>query len=115
MGAYCLAVLAISGGFGWLPPKAGLGLYLAAVSPALPIGVAIFAIIRYLNEEQDEFVRMLQVKATLIGVGLTMFTCTAWGFLAQYAHVWALPLYLVFPMWAFWFGLATPLVKWRYR
>ena len=115
MGVYCLAVAAISGWFGWEPPKAGLGLYLAAISPALPIGFAIFAIIRYLGEEPDEFFRMIQVKATLIGFGLTMFTCTAWGFLAQYAHVWALPLYLVFPMWAFWMGLAMPVVNLKYR
>jgi hypothetical protein len=58
---------------------------------------------------------MVQVQATLVGVGLTMFTCTAWGFLTQYAHVWALPLYLVFPMWAFWMGLAMPIVNRRYR
>src|ERR1039457_6978014 len=95
MGVYCLAVSAISGWFGWGPPKAGLGLYLAAGSPALPIGVAIFAMGRYVGEEADEFLRMVKVKAMLIGTGLTMFTCTAWGFLAQYAHVWALPLYFV--------------------
>lgn len=115
MGVYSLAVAAISGWFGWEPPKAGLGLYLAAVSPALPIGVAIFAMGRYFTDEPDEFLRMVQVQATLIGVGLTMFTCTAWGFLAQYAHVWALPLYMVFPMWAFWMGLAMPFVNRRYR
>jgi hypothetical protein len=115
MAAYGLAVAAISGWLGWEPPSAGLGLYLAAASPALPIAVAIFALGRYFSEEPDEFLRMVQVKATLIGVGLTMFTCTAWGFLAQYAHVWALPLYLVFPVWAFWWGLALPVVKWRYR
>jgi hypothetical protein len=115
MGVYCLVVFAISGWFGWEPPKAGLGLYLAAISPALPIGFAIFAMGRYFVEEPDEFFRTVQVQATLIGVGLTMFTCTAWGFLSQYAHVWAPPLYLVFPMWAFWMGLATPLVKMRYR
>jgi hypothetical protein len=37
------------------------------------------------------------------------------GLLTQYAHVWALPLYLVFPMWAFWMGLAMPIVNRRYR
>jgi hypothetical protein len=115
MGLYALAVGAISGWFGWEPPKGGFGLYLAAISPALPIGFAILAMGRYFAEEPDEFLRMVQIKATLIGVGMTMFICTAWGFLAQYAHVWALPLYLVFPMWAFWMGLATPVVNLRYR
>jgi hypothetical protein len=115
MGAYALAVAAISGWFGWEPPKAGFGLYLAAISPALPIGFAILAMGRYFSQEPDEFLRMVQIQATLVGVGMTMFTCTAWGFLAQYAHVWALPLYLVFPMWAFWMGLAYPVVNLRYR
>jgi hypothetical protein len=115
MGGYCLAVAAISGWFRWEPPKAGIVMYLAAVLPSLPVGVAIFAILRYYGEEPDEFLRTVQIKSALIGCGLTMFTCTAWGFLAEYAHVWALPLYLVFPMWAFWMGLATPLVNLKYR
>lgn len=115
MAVYCLAVGAISGWFVWEPPHAGWGLYLAAITPSLPIGFAIFAMGRYFNEEPDEFLRMVQVRATMIGAGMTMFTCTAWGFLAQYAHVWSLPLYLVFPMWALWMGLALPLVKRGYR
>jgi hypothetical protein len=115
MAVYCVAVAGISGWFGWEPPKSGFLLYLAAVSPAPPIGLALLAMGRYFSEEPDEFLRMVQVRATLIGAGLTMFTCTAWGFLTQYAHVWALPLYMVFPMWAFWMGAATPFVNRRYR
>jgi hypothetical protein len=115
MGVYCLAVFAISGWFGWEPPKSGFGLYLAAISPALPIAYAVFVMGRYLRDEPDEFFRSLQIQSTLIGAGLTMVTCTAWGFLAQYAGVWSMPLYLVFPMWAFWMGLAMPFVNRRYR
>lgn len=114
-GAYCLAVFLISGWFGWEPPAKGLGLYLAAVLPALPVGVAIFMTGLSMVEEPDEFQRMIRVKAMLIGTGLTMFICTAWGFLSQYAHVWTPPLYLVFPLWWAFFGLATPVVNWRYR
>jgi hypothetical protein len=115
MGIYVLTVAAISGWFGWEPPKAGLVLYLAALSPAVPIGFSILSILRYLNEEPDEFLRMIRVKAVLIGFALTMFVCTAWGFLAQYAHVWPMPLYGVYPMWAFFMGLATPVVNLKYR
>jgi hypothetical protein len=115
MGVYCLTVAAISGWLGWQPPSAGWGLYATSVLPALPVGVAILVMGRYLNDEPDEFFRMLQVRATLVAVGLTLFTCTAWGFLSQYAHVWALPLSMVFPMWAFWFGMAVPVVLLRYR
>jgi hypothetical protein len=115
MVVYCVAVAAISGWLGWEPPNKGFGLYLTAVVPALPVGAAILAMGRYLTEEPDEFLRMLQVKATLISFGLTMFTCTAWGFVSQYGHVWSLPLFLVFPMWAFWFGVAAPFVVRSYR
>jgi hypothetical protein len=115
MVVYILLVAAISGWFRWEPPHTGLGLYVVAMTPALPIGVAIYAILRYLAEEPDEFVRMLQVKATLIGFGLTLFICTAWGFLAQYAHVWALPLYLVFPLYCGMWGLTAPFVCRSYR
>jgi hypothetical protein len=115
MGVYCLTVAAISGWFGWEPPKSGWGLYLAAVLPALPVGAAIIAMGRYLVEEPDEFCRMLQVRAMLVAVGLTLFTCTAWGFIAQYGHVWAPPLHYVFPMWGFWYGLAAPFVCRGYK
>jgi len=115
MGAYCFLLFSISGWFGWEPPKSGWGLYLAALSPSLPIGVALFSMGRYLCEAPDEFFRMIQVQSWLFGLGLTLFTCTVWGFLAQYAHVWSLPLSLVFPMWVFWTGLASIFVHLRYR
>jgi hypothetical protein len=115
MALYGLAILALSGGLGWQPPRSGLGLYLSALLPALPIGGSIFAVARYLAEEPDEFLRMVRIKATLVGVALTMFTCTAWGFLSEYAHVRSLPLFMVFPMWAGWMGLAMPIIKLKYR
>lgn len=115
MAVYVLAVATISGWLGWEPPTQGWGLYLAAISPAFPVGAAIYAMGRYLVDEPDEFQRMVQVRAMLSGLGLTMFVCTAWGFLAQYAHVWPLPLYLVFPLWAVSFCLATPIVNRSYQ
>jgi len=114
-GIYCLAVFAISGWLGWEPPTSGAGLYLAAISPALPVGVALYALGRSIAEEPDEFLRMIHVKVMLISTGLTFFICTAWGFLAQYAHVWAPPLYFALIMWFGFFALATPVVNWRYR
>jgi hypothetical protein len=115
MGVYCLAVFAISGWLGWQPPTSGFGLYLAAISPALPIGVAIYALGRSIAAEPDEFRRMIYVKLMLISTGLTLFTCTAWGFLAQYGHVWAPPLYFACIAWFGFFAVATPIVNWRYR
>lgn len=116
MAVYVLLVSLISGWLGWEPPKSGLGLYLAALSPALPIAAVVYAMGRYLVEEPDEFFRMVQVQTSLLATGLTMCTCTAWGFLAVYANVWEHHvIMLVFPMWWFFFGLAAPIVNWRYR
>lgn len=113
--AYVLAVAAISGWLGWEPSFIGLrGLALAA-SPALPIGGVIWAGLRYLEEESDEFLRMKHVRVSLVSLGATLLCCTAWGFAAQYAGVWALPLYLVFPMYCAFGGLAWPCVNWRFR
>ena len=114
-GLYCLDIFLISGWLGWEPPKVGWGLYAAAISPAFAVGLAIFGMGCSLCQEPDEFLRMVQVQSWLIALGLTLFTCTAWGFLAQYAHVWSLPLSLVFPLWAFWMGLASIFVHIRYR
>ncbi len=117
MAIYCLLVLAVSGRLGWQPPRAGAGLYLAAIAPALPIGVVIFAMGRYFAELPDEFIRMMKVKASLLGLGLTLFTCTAWGFLAEYAHVWAsrMSLVFVFPIWVVWMWVSSLIVELKYR
>lgn len=113
--AYCLAVAVISGSFGWHPPRAGIGLYAAAILPALPIGFMLYAMARCLATEPDEFYRAIQVQTMLAGLGVTLVVCTAWGFLAQYAHVWVLPLYFVFPLWVASMAICAPLVHLRYR
>lgn len=115
MGLYALAVAAISGWLVWEPNFEGpLGLAIA-VLPALPIGGVIWAMGRYLDEQTDEFQRLKQVRSMLMAFGVTMFVCTAWGFLAQYAGVWALPLYLVFPLYCGAWGFTSSYVTWRYR
>lgn len=113
--AYCLAVFLISGWFGWKPPHAGVGLYASAILPALPIGFMLYAMAKCLASEPDEFNRTVQVQSMLAGLGVTLFVCTAWGFLGQYAHVWVLPLYLVFPLWVLSMAICAPLVHLRYR
>lgn len=57
---------------------------IAAVTPALPIGGVIYALLRYLATEPDEYQRLLMTRAVLIATGLTFFVLTAWGFLELY-------------------------------
>lgn len=62
----------------------GVGAYVAAILPALPI-IGIFgAIGRYLVEEQDEYVRMLMVRQTLWASGFALSLATIWGFLESF-------------------------------
>jgi len=89
--------------------------YLLAALPALPI-VAMLAIIGlYLAEEKDEFQRNVLVQSILWAVGATLSFTTIWGFLELFVAVPHFDLYLVFPL--FWglVGVASPLLKRRYR
>lgn len=93
----------------------GALLWALAVAPALPI-IAVIAIMGlYLLEETDEFQRGMSAQAMLWGMGVTLSATTAWGFLENVGLVERLPLYLVFPLFCAAFGLAQPIVRWRYR
>ena len=82
----------------------GIGAYVAAILPALPI-IGIFgAIGRYLVEEQDEYVRALMVRQTLWASGFTLSLATIWGFLDNFALVGDIDGYWVMVAW--FFGLA---------
>ena len=83
-------------------------LYILAVLPALPIGGTILTFLAYI-ERVDEYLRANLVKRFIIATGLTLFLCTAWGFLENNAGAHQFSLYLVYPL--FWglFG-ATNLI-----
>ncbi|MCG8443352.1 MAG: hypothetical protein MI723_16235 [Caulobacterales bacterium] len=83
----------------------GPALHLAAFSPALPLGVVIILIGRWLRET-DEFIRARQVEAMLVGLGATTFFTTGWGFLEIYACAPDFPLYLVLPTFFGVYGVA---------
>ncbi|MEE2691189.1 MAG: hypothetical protein VX640_06595 [Pseudomonadota bacterium] len=85
-------------------------IYVAAVSPALPIGAVILAMMRFLADS-DEFVRLLIMKRYLAAMGLTLFACAFFGFLDQYTAVFRPPLWIVFPGFWFCFGLVSPFIR----
>lgn len=58
--------------------------YLIAILPAVPI-IGIFgAIGRYLVEEEDEYLRLLTARQTLVASGFALSIATAWGFLESF-------------------------------
>lgn len=89
---------------------AGVLLYGLAVLPALPIGGSIVVFLRYI-EQVDEYVRGVTLKRFIVATGLTLFVCTAWGFLEENAGAHHFSLYLVYPMFWVFFGLASAIYR----
>lgn len=63
---------------------AGLPAYALAVLPALPIIGVFWAVMRLLVEEPDEFIRMLQVRQSLVATGFCLTVMTIWEFLQNF-------------------------------
>jgi hypothetical protein len=89
--------------------------WLLAVLPALPVIGQLAVCGLYLAEEKDEFLRNLQIQAMLWGIGATLAVTTVWGFLENFAQVPHLYLYVVYPLFWFFVGISTPLLKARYK
>ena len=89
--------------------------YLLAILPSLPIilGLVIFGL--YLAEEKDEFQRTILVQSMLWGIGATLAVTSVWGFLENFVQVVHFDLYLVFPLFWFFVGIFTSVLKARYR
>ena len=63
---------------------AGVPAYALAVAPALPIIVVFWAVMRFLIEETDEFIRMLLVRQCLVATGFCLTVMTIWEFLQNF-------------------------------
>jgi hypothetical protein len=55
-----------------------------AILPALPIIGVFWAVMRFLIEEPDEFVRMLLVRQCLVATGFCLTIVTVWEFLQNF-------------------------------
>jgi hypothetical protein len=89
--------------------------YAIAVAPALPI-VGVFVILGQLfKEENDEFVRMLMLRALVWAGALTFAEATVWGFLETFGKVPNLWMWMVPIAFFAQLGVTTPLIIWRYR
>jgi len=85
-------------------------LYILAVLPALPIGGTILTFLAYI-ERVDEYLRAVLVKRFIIATGLTLFLCTAWGFIEENAGGHHISLYLVYCLFWALFGLTSLIMR----
>ncbi|OYY91970.1 MAG: hypothetical protein B7Y45_00285 [Sphingomonas sp. 28-66-16] len=90
---------------------AGVLAYAIAILPALPIIGMFAAIGRYLTEEQDEYVRMLGVRQSLIASAFALSIATAWGFLESFDMVGHVDSYFIAVLWFGGLGVGS-LVNW---
>ncbi len=85
----------------------GAPAYLLAILPSLPV-IGIFgAIGRYLMEENDEYVRLLTVRQTLVASGLALSVATAWGFLESFDLAPHFDAYWIAVIWFAGLGLGS--------
>ncbi len=96
-------------------PHTGALAYLVAILPAIPILAVLFIVVLYLSEEKDEFERAITVQSMLVAIGGTLACTTVWGFLEVFAGVHHLPAYQDFTIFWVFTGVATPLIRRRYR
>ncbi len=67
--------------------------------PALPIIGMFAAIARYLMEESDEYIRMLEVRKTLVATGFALSIATVWGFMESFDVVGHVESYYIAVLW----------------
>ncbi len=82
-------------------------LYLVAIAPAIPVAAVVVIVLRYLLEEEDEYQRMLSIRAYVMAAGLTLTVCTGWGFLQDFAGLPQISLTHVFVLFCVCQGLTT--------
>ncbi len=106
--AYMVILFAVGWAFHHHQLPAGPLRYLAAAAPALPIIGVIWAMQRFIEEEDDEYQRLLHGRTQAVATGVTMAVCTVWGLLEIYGGVPKAGMFWVFLVWM----VALPPSQW---
>jgi hypothetical protein len=85
--------------------------YALALLPALPLVGIFAAMARYLVEEQDEYVRLVEVRKALIATGFMLSVTTCWGFLQSFGLAPHVDFYWAAVLWFGGLGLASCLQR----
>ncbi|WP_298815829.1 hypothetical protein [uncultured Roseibium sp.] len=110
-----IVYIAGSAGIRWSTDSGTLpayALYALVLIPIVAIFVAFWAQWRFAME-LDEFLRLIQIKGTLVGIACVMMIASGWGQMERLADVPRLPVFWLLPI--FWAaqGLATTLISKR--
>ena len=96
---YAFALLSVVWLFRFHHVPSGPLAWVLALLPPLPVVGIFVAMGRYLVEEDDEYLRMVEVRKALIATGLTLAVTTCWGFLQSFDLAPRIDLYWVAIMW----------------
>lgn len=81
--------------------------YVLGVLPALPL-IGIFVTTGYyFVDEEDEYVRMLEIRKSLIATGFMLSVTTAWGFLQSFDVLPRVDFYWAAILWFFGQGVGS--------
>lgn len=83
MSLYVALLSAASWLFRNQPPK-GVLAYALAILPAVPVIAVFWAVMRFIVEETDEFMRLLLVRQCLFASGFSIAVMTVWEFLQTF-------------------------------
>ena len=106
MAVYCLTLVGVNRWFAADPPAGALA-YIVAALPALAIIAVFWAIARLIVELNDEYIRMLIVRQSLIATGFAMAVATVWGFLESFRLVPHAMGYWAAVLWFAGFGIGA--------
>lgn len=81
--------------------------YLLALLPGLSVAGIFWAVGRLLVEEQDEYLRMLLVRQTLVATGFTLSIATMWGFLENFRLAPHVDAFYIAVLWFAGLGLGS--------
>ena len=97
-----LALRFVGGGIVTGPPA-----YLLALLPGLSVAGVFWAVGRLMIEEQDEYLRMIFVRQSLVATGFTLSIVTMWGFLENFDLVPHVDAFYVAILWFFGLGVGS--------
>ena len=87
---------------------------LVALVPGIAVAGYFWAIGKFLQEQQDEFLRMLLVRQSLIATGLAFSAASIWGFLESFGQVPHVDAYWWPITWFFGIGVGAVANKIQY-
>ncbi len=85
----------------------GVGAYAIAIVPGLATASIFWIIARLILEVNDEFLRLLYVRMSLVATGFAMTIASIWGFLEVYGLIFHLDAYWWPVLWCFGLGVGA--------